>query len=129
MMMNKWFGIGRLIKDAELRYTPSNKAVAQFTIAINKPYQKEGKNEADFINIVVWDKLAEVVGKYTHKGSLIAVEGRLQVRTYEKDGSKRYITEVLASNIQFLDNKPKDELKEHEKINNGLPEENLQMPF
>ena len=128
-MINKWLGIGRLVKDIELRYTTTEKAVGQTTIAINRPYQNNGKNEADFINLVIWGKLAEAVSKYAHKGSLMAVEGRLQVRTYEKDGIKRYITEVLVSNIQFLDNKPKDELKENEKINNGLPEDNLEMPF
>lgn len=114
-MINKWLGIGRLVKDIELRYTTTEKAVGQTTIAINRPYQNNGKNEADFINLVIWGKLAEAVSKYAHKGSLMAVEGRLQVRTYEKDGIKRYITEVLVSNIQFLDNKPKDELKENEK--------------
>ena len=129
MMMNKWIGIGRLTRDVELRYTESNKAVGQTTIAINRPYQKEGKNEADFINIVIWDKQAEVVSKYAKKGSLIAIEGKLQTRSYEKDGGKRYITEIVASNVQFLETKPKDELKQNEKINNGLPEENLEMPF
>ena len=114
-MMNKVILIGRLTRDAEIRYTQTNRAVAQFSLAVSRPYtNQDGNKETDFINIVAWDKLGEIVGKYTHKGSLIAVEGRLQVRTYENnDGNKRYITEVIASNIQFLESK-----KSEEKSNN-----------
>lgn len=124
-MMNKIILIGRMTKDAEVRYTQSNKAVAQFSLAVNRP----GNKETDFINIIAWDKLGEIVQKYTHKGSLIAVEGRLQVRTYEdNNGNKRYITEVVANNINLLEPKNKQEQTE-ERINNGLPEDNLEMPF
>ena len=106
-MLNKVILIGRLIKDAEIRYTTSNRAVAQFTIAVNRPYtNQEGQRETDFINIVAWDKLGENIGKYTHKGSLIAVEGRLQVRNYENnEGRKVYVTEVITNNVQFLEPK------------------------
>lgn len=124
-MINKIILIGRMTKDAEVRYTQSNKAVAQFSLAVNRP----GNKETDFINIIAWEKLGEIVQKYTHKGSLIAVEGRLQVRTYEdNDGNKRYITEVVANNINLLEPKNKQEQTE-ERINNGLPEDNLEMPF
>ncbi len=124
-MMNKIILIGRMTKDAEVRYTQSNKAVAQFSLAVNRP----GNKETDFINIIAWDKLGEIVQKYTHKGSLIAVEGRLQTRTYEdNNGNKKYITEVVADNINLLEPKNKQEQTE-ERINNGLPEENLEMPF
>lgn len=126
-MLNNVTLIGRLIKDIDLRYTTSNRAYAGFCIAVNRAYSKDGKREADFINIVAWDKLAENLKKYTSKGSLIAVEGRIQTGSYEvKDGTKRTITEVIASNIQFLDKK---ETKQEEIINNGLPEDNLEMPF
>lgn len=124
-MMNKIILIGRMTKNAEVRYTQSNKAVAQFSLAVNRP----GNKETDFINIIAWDKLGEIVQKYTHKGSLIAVEGRLQTRTYEdNNGNKKYITEVVANNINLLEPKNKQEQTE-ERINNGLPEDNLEMPF
>lgn len=124
-MMNKIILIGRMTKNAEVRYTQSNKAVAQFSLAVNRP----GNKETDFINIVAWDKLGEIVQKYTHKGSLIAVEGRLQTRNYEdNNGNKKYITEVVANNINLLEPKNKQEQTE-ERINNGLPEDNLEMPF
>lgn len=123
-MMNKIILIGRMTKNAEVRYTQSNKAVAQFSLAVNRP----GNKETDFINIIAWDKLGEIVQKYTHKGSLVAVEGRLQVRTYEdNNGNKKYITEVVANNINLLE--PKNKEPQEERINNGLPEENLEMPF
>lgn len=124
-MMNKIILIGRMTKNAEVRYTQSNKAVAQFSLAVNRP----GNKETDFINIIAWDKLGEIVQKYTHKGSLIAVEGRLQTRTYEdNNGNKKYITEVVANNINLLEPKNKQKQTE-ERINNGLPEDNLEMPF
>lgn len=124
-MMNKIILIGRMTKNAEVRYTQSNKAVAQFSLAVNRL----GNKETDFINIIAWDKLGEIVQKYTHKGSLIAVEGRLQTRTYEdNNGNKKYITEVVANNINLLEPKNKQEQTE-ERINNGLPEENLDIPF
>lgn len=124
-MMNKIILIGRMTKNAEVRYTQSNKAVAQFSLAVNRP----GKKETDFINIIAWDKLGEIVQKYTHKGSLIAVEGRLQTRTYEdNNGNKKYITEVVANNINLLEPKNKQKQTE-ERINNGLPEDNLDIPF
>ncbi|MEE3344670.1 MAG: single-stranded DNA-binding protein, partial [Bacilli bacterium] len=95
---------------AEVRYTQSNKAVAQFSLAVNRP----GNKETDFINIIAWDKLGEIVQKYTHKGSLIAVEGRLQTRTYEdNNGNKKYITEVVANNINLLEPKNKQEQTEN----------------
>lgn len=123
-MMNKIILIGRMTKNAEVRYTQSNKAVAQFSLAVNRP----GNKETDFINIIAWDKLGEIVQKYTHKGSLIAVEGRLQTRTYEdNNGNKKYITEVVANNINLLE--PKNKEPQEERINNGLPEDNLEMPF
>lgn len=123
-MMNKIILIGRMTKNAEVRYTQSNKAVAQFSLAVNRL----GNKETDFINIIAWDKLGEIVQKYTHKGSLIAVEGRLQTRTYEDNNSNRkYITEVVANNINLLE--PKNKELQEERINNGLPEENLDLPF
>ena len=106
--MNKAILIGRLTRDPELRYTSSNRAVCQFSIAIDRPFtnQSTGQREADFINIVAWDKTAENIGKFMTKGRLIAVEGRIQTRNYDNnEGKKVYVTEVIASNVQFLESK------------------------
>lgn len=106
--MNKAILIGRLTRDPELRYTSSNRAVCQFTIAIDRPFtnQATGNREADFINVVAWDKTGENIGKYMAKGRLIAVEGRIQTRSYDNnEGKKVYVTEVIASNVQFLESK------------------------
>lgn len=105
--MNKAILIGRLTKDPELRSTPTGRNVCQFSIAVNRTYTNaSGEREADFINCVVWDKQAENLAKYQKKGNQIAVEGRIQTRNYDdKDGKKVYVTEILASNISFLDAK------------------------
>lgn len=106
--MNKAILIGRLTRDPELRYTSSNRAVCQFTVAIDRPFtnQASGQREADFINVVAWDKTGENVGKYMTKGRLIAVEGRIQTRNYENnEGRKVYVTEVIANNVQFLESR------------------------
>ena len=106
--MNKAILIGRLTRDPEIRYTSSNRAVCQFTVAIDRPFtnQASGQREADFINVVAWDKTGENVGKYMTKGRLIAVEGRIQTRNYENNEGRRvYVTEVVASNVQFLESR------------------------
>lgn len=106
--MNKAILIGRLTRDPELRYTSSNRAVCQFTVAIDRPFtnQASGQREADFINVVAWDKTGENVGKFMTKGRLIAVEGRIQTRNYDNnEGRKVYVTEVIASNVQFLESR------------------------
>jgi single-strand DNA-binding protein len=101
--MNKFIGIGRITKDIELKYTQSSKAVAQFTLAVDKY-----PDDADFINCVVWEKQAENLKKYCTKGSQIAVEGHISTRSYDnQDGKKVYVTEVIAEHITFLDSKPK----------------------
>ena len=105
--MNKVFLIGRLVADPDLRYTQSNKPVADFRLAVNRQYTDEsGERKADFINIITWGKQAENVKQYIEKGSQVAVDGRIQTRNYENDeGKKIYVTEVLAERVQFLDTK------------------------
>ena len=105
--MNKAILIGRLTKDPELRTTPTGRNVCQFSVAVSRNFTNaNGEGEADFINCVVWDKQAENLVKYQKKGNQIAVEGRIQTRNYDdKDGKKVYVTEILASNISFLDSK------------------------
>lgn len=105
--MNKVVLIGRLTKDPELRYTSSNIPTVTFSLAVNRPFQNQnGVREADFINIVMWRKQAETAKKYLSKGSLIAVDGRIQTRNYDgTDGKKVYVTEVVADNFEFLESK------------------------
>ena len=108
--MNKSILIGRITKDPELRTTPNNRSVCQFTIAVNRTYtNEEGKREADFINCVVWDKQAENLAMYQKKGNQIAIDGRIQTRNYDDNsGKKVYVTEVLVNNISYLDTKKDD---------------------
>lgn len=111
--MNRVVLVGRLVKDPELRYTQSGIAVANFTLAVNRRFAKEGDQQADFIQCVVWNKVAENVAKYLTKGSQVAIEGRIQTSSYEdKDGVKRYKTEVVAENVEFLNTKKKEETNE-----------------
>lgn len=114
-MLNRIVLIGRLTKDPELRYTPANGvAVATFTLAVNRRFTQQGQQrEADFIPIVVWRAQAENCAKYLGKGSLVAVEGRLQIRSYEdKEGQRRTIAEVVADSVQFLESKEKRSFNE-----------------
>lgn len=102
--MNHFTGIGRLVRDPENRYTPAGTAVANFTIAIDRRVAKDAPKQTDFVDVVVWNKLAEVVGQHLTKGRLVAVEGRLQIRSYEaNDGTRRRVAEIVAENVQFLD--------------------------
>ena len=104
-MLNLAILIGRLTADPELRYTPNGTAVATFTIATDR-FSKEGEKETTFIPIVVWRKQAENCAEYLRKGSLAAVEGRINVRSYEdKEGKKRWVTEVVAEAVRFLSGK------------------------
>ncbi|WP_315074117.1 single-stranded DNA-binding protein [uncultured Clostridium sp.] len=102
--MNKVVLIGRLTKDPELRFTPgSGAAVCSLTLAVDKYNTKTGQKEADFVPVVVWGKQAESTANYMLKGSQMAIAGRIQTRSYEaKDGTKRYVTEVVATEVQFL---------------------------
>jgi single-strand DNA-binding protein len=104
--MNKVVLIGRLTKDPELKFTPgTGTAVATLTLAVDRRVaNKNGQREADFIQVTVWGKAAENTANYMGKGRLMGVSGRIQTRTYEaKDGSRRYVTEVVADEVQFLD--------------------------
>ncbi len=105
--MNKVILLGRLTRDPEVRYTPTGKVVCQFTLAVDRPFaNQEGQREADFIPVVIWGKSAELCGNSLTKGQRALVEGRLQVRSYDaKDGSKRYVTEVIADRFEFIERK------------------------
>ncbi|MDD3029789.1 MAG: single-stranded DNA-binding protein [Alphaproteobacteria bacterium] len=106
--MNKVILIGNLANDVELRTTQNGKFVAQFRLAVQRKFaNQQGKREADFINIIAWDKLGETCAKYLAKGRKAAIVGSLQTRDYTaQDGSKRYVTEVVAAEVEFVDTKP-----------------------
>lgn len=102
--MNKAILIGNLTRDPEARTTQSGIAVTTFTIAVNRRFANaDGKREADYIPVVTWRQLAELCGRYLSKGRRVAVEGSIQTRSYDaQDGSKRYVTEIIADNVEFL---------------------------
>ena len=113
-MYNKVFLIGNLTRDPEVRYTTSGIPVARFALAVNRFRRSGGEGEStqevDFINIVAWRRLAEICGEYLKKGRPVAIEGRLQIRSYTgRDGQKRTAAEVVADNMQMLGSRPKSE--------------------
>ncbi len=104
-MYNKVFLIGNLARDPEVRFTPNGLPVARLVVAVNRFSRKGADNEADFINVAAWRRLAEICGEFLKKGRPVAVEGRLEVRSYEKNGVKKVYAEVVADNIQMLGRK------------------------
>lgn len=113
-MINNVILMGRLTADAVLRMTTSGKYVASFSIAVERDYLQDGERQADFINLIAWGKTAEFIAKYFSKGDMIAVRGSIQTRSYEKEGIKRTITEVLVDKVSFCGGKvgKKEEPKE-----------------
>ena len=106
-MLNNVVLVGRMTRDAELRYTPSNVAVATFTLAVNRTFKNEkGEREADFINCVMWRQQAENLANWAKKGALIGITGRIQTRSYDnQQGQRVYVTEVVAETFQLLESK------------------------
>ena len=106
-MINNVTLIGHLTKDVELKYTPANQAVAQFTLAVNRTFKNaNGERESDFINCVIWRKSAENFANFAKKGALIGITGRIQTRNYEnQQGQRVYVTEVIAENFQMLESR------------------------
>ena len=124
--MNKVILIGRLTRDPELRYTQSNQAVCNFTLAVDKKLSREKREEAeaagrptaDFPRIIVWGKMGENASRYLFKGSQCAVEGRIQTGSYQdKDGKTIYTTDIIAENVEFLSNLRQDERKDSKGTN------------
>lgn len=117
--MNRITILGRLTNDPTIRTTNSGKSVAQFTLAVDRPFQNEqGKREADFIPVVVWGKSADLIGNSCKKGHRLLVEGRLQIRNFDaKDGTKHWVTEVIASSFEFIEKKQDS----FEKLGDSVP--------
>lgn len=136
--MNIWIGIGNLVRDVELKQTQNGTAVANYTIAINRPSRQDSDTETDYINVISFGKQAENLARYTSKGRKIAVQGRIQVRHYQNaEGKNVYVTEILANNVQFLDTKtnnnvePKPEQDPFQQMANTIEEEQsgMDMPW
>lgn len=107
-MLNQIVLIGRLVRDPELRYTPNGVPVAQFPLAVGRPFANaQGQRETDFFDIVVWRKQAELVANHLGKGRLVAIQGMLQTRSYDTpEGQRRKVYEIVADRVTFLDRKP-----------------------
>lgn len=128
-MANKVFLIGNTTRDAELSETPNGVAVCRFAIAVSRDYANaDGTKTTDFFNVTTWRGLAETCGKYLSKGSKVAIVGTLQNRTYEdKDGVKRTVTDIIASEVEFLSTKKED--KEEKQSKPSLVEVDDDLPF
>ena len=132
--MNKFIGIGNLVKDPELKTTTNELSVVKFTLAIPRKFKNaQGEKEVDFLNVVAWRTLADNCGKYLKKGSKCSVVGTVQNRSYEaQDGTKRYITEIVAEEVEFLSTAPKKEetnTKENEPELTPIDDVLIDLPF
>ena len=119
-MINRVVLVGRLTKDPELRYTSSNIPVSKFTLAVNRTFAgPSGEREADFIQCIAWRRQAENLARFVKKGSLVGVEGRIQTGSYDdKDGIRKYTTEVVCDSVQFLEPKNQDNNNDNQDFNN-----------
>lgn len=120
-MLNRVVLVGRLTRDPEMRFTQSQRAVCSFNLAVNRTFTSaNGERETDFVNIVSWGRTAENVSKYMSKGSLVAVDGRIQTRNYENDrGERVYVTEVVAESVTFLESKGAQQNRPMNDFNNN----------
>lgn len=129
--MNKIILLGRLTREPEIRYTQTGARVAQFTLAVDRPVKnQDGDKEADFIQCVAWSKTAEVIGNHVHKGQRLLVEGRLQIRSYDaKDGSKRWVTEVIVNHAEFVEHKEQQTAAQQPAAPQGMESFGSAVPF
>jgi len=129
--MNKVALVGRLCADPKTQYTQNQVCVCSFSLAVNRRYKQEGQPDADFINIVAWNKTAEFIAKYFTKGQQIGIIGRLQTRTYDdKDGKKVYVTEVVAEEVEFTGSKKEEEKGESVNLDTFKPvTDEAKLPF
>lgn len=124
-MINRFVGVGRLTKDPEFRTTPSGISIANFTLACNRSFKnKNGEQEADFINVVTFRKQAENVNNHLNKGNLAGVDGRIQSRTYDnKEGQRVFVTEVVADSVQFLEPKSQSKGQSQQQSGQAKPQQ------
>ena len=131
--MNVAILTGRLTKDVELKATANNVSVTSFTVAVDRKYKREGENNTDFISVVAYGKTAEFIANYFKKGQKIEVTGRMQTRTYEKDGVRHYVTEVIAETVDFGESKRAETgaiaVSPEADINTFIPIDDDDLPF
>ncbi|HEM2651902.1 TPA: single-stranded DNA-binding protein [Streptococcus suis] len=122
-MINNVVLVGRMTRDAELRYTPSNQAVATFTLAVNRNFKnQDGEREADFVNCVIWRQQAENLANWAKKGALIGITGRIQIRSYDnQQGQRVYVTEVVAESFQLLESRGQQSNSQDGSFGNSSP--------
>ncbi|MBS8025564.1 MULTISPECIES: single-stranded DNA-binding protein [Streptococcus] len=122
-MINNVVLVGRMTRDAELRYTPSNQAVATFTLAVNRNFKNQnGEREADFINVVIWRQQAENLANWAKKGALVGITGRIQTRSYDnQQGQRVYVTEVVAESFQLLESRGQQSNSQDGSFGNSSP--------
>ncbi|MCC4477446.1 single-stranded DNA-binding protein [Limosilactobacillus reuteri] len=125
-MLNRAILTGRLTRDPELRYTTSGTAVVQATIAVDRQFKnQQGEREADFINLVIWRKAAENFANFTHKGSLVGIDGRIQTRTYEnKQGQRVYVTEINVDSFSLLEPRQENNQQPNNNYSSQVPNNN-----
>ncbi|MCF6160863.1 MAG: single-stranded DNA-binding protein [Furfurilactobacillus sp.] len=136
-MINRAVLTGRLTRDPEVRYTQSGAAVGSFTLAVDRQFtNQQGQREADFINCVIWRKSAENFANFTHKGSLVGIEGRIQTRNYEnQQGQRVYVTEVVVENFALLESRSQSDQRtsgntnDNGGYNNNAPQSGSANPF
>ena len=130
-MINNVVLVGRMTRDAELRYTPQNVAVATFTLAVNRTFKSQnGEREADFINVVMWRQQAENLANWAKKGSLIGVTGRIQTRSYDnQQGQRVYVTEVVAETFQMLESRNQQSSNDTFGNDNSMDIQDDDLPF
>jgi single-strand DNA-binding protein len=125
--MNESNLMGRLTKDPELKYTPQGEAVTNFTLAVNRPFAKDGQQSADFINCVIWGKRAEALANYSSKGNRLAVTGRIQTRSFDNQEGKRvFVVEVYVSQFYFIETKGENQSNQS---GGGYSNQSNQDPF
>ena len=128
--MNKVILLGRLTKGPEMRDTTTGKAICSITVAVNRRYSKDAEQKADFIPCQAWEKLAEIIGNNLVKGSQLLLEGRLQIRSYDgQDGKKRYVTEVIISDVEFVGKKSDGKSSQNDAGGFGGQESDEDIPF
>lgn len=122
--MNKWIGIGRLCNEPEVTTGKNGNNIAKYRLAVNRDYKKDGQQEADFLNCVAFGKSADFVQGYLHKGMKIAVEGRIQTGSYEKDGVKHYTTDIVVDRHEFCEGKNAQEAAYTQMERQAIQDEN-----
>lgn len=122
--MNKWIGIGRLCSEPEVTSGKNGNSIAKYRLAVNRDFKKDGQQEADFLNCVAFGKSADFVQNYLHKGMKIAVEGRIQTGSYEKDGVKHYTTDIVVDRHEFCEGKNAQETAYAQQERTAIQDEN-----